>query len=507
MLGPWAGAVVIAAVLIVQCFLFGDGGFTALGANFVNMGLIGSVGGYAIYAPVRRLIGGRRGVLIGAMVAAWFTVLLAAGACAIELSASGRRADFFRVLSWLALVHAVIGIGEAIITGLVIRFVLITRPDLIELGPGQSQGPEAATAEESGGALAADRARRAGRGAGRGGLSLAVRLRIPRRPGVRRPEARVPDGSAVVLASPRPHARLPASASQPGARESRDGRRRPGRHARGLRLELEPGAGVRRHGWASRTGKGDGGCGLTPPTCRAAADRFLRRVDARVKLLFVLGFVVAAVATPVGQWQVLGGLGLVLAFLIGLSGCSLRSLLLRWAGFLVLVGFLAVMIAPGLPDRSGHGVAAVIVTILAKNSLAFLAMLVLAAVTPWHLLVRAMHKLGLPRVLVATLLFMERYVHVLADELGRMSIARRARTFRRGNILSWSTAHEPDRDALPALFRACGSSPRRHDRPGMGWDAADAGRLKRRCPGGIMVVSRWIPLPSWILRPCRSADA
>ena len=152
MLGPWAGAVVIAAVLIVQCFLFGDGGFTALGANFVNMGLIGSVGGYAIYAPVRRLIGGRRGVLIGAMVAAWFTVLLAAGACAIELSASGRRADFFRVLSWLALVHAVIGIGEAMITGLVIRFVLITRPDLIELGPGRiPSGPEAAMAEESGG--------------------------------------------------------------------------------------------------------------------------------------------------------------------------------------------------------------------------------------------------------------------------------------------------------------------------------------------------------------------
>src|SRR5690349_18577222 len=52
-LGPWAGAAVIAAVLIVQCFLFGDGGFTALGANFVNMGLIGAVGGYAIYAPIR----------------------------------------------------------------------------------------------------------------------------------------------------------------------------------------------------------------------------------------------------------------------------------------------------------------------------------------------------------------------------------------------------------------------------------------------------------------------
>lgn len=131
MLGPWAGAVVIAAVLIVQCLLFGDGGLTALGANFVNMGLIGSVGGYAIYAPIRRAIGGRAGVLFGGMVAAWISVLLAAGAFSVELAASGHRAIFLGVLSWMTLVHALIGVGEALITGLVLRFVLLTRPDLV----------------------------------------------------------------------------------------------------------------------------------------------------------------------------------------------------------------------------------------------------------------------------------------------------------------------------------------------------------------------------------------
>jgi cobalt/nickel transport system permease protein len=133
MLGPWAGAVVIGAVLIVQCLLFGDGGLTALGANFVNMGLIGAVGGYAIYAPIRRAIGGRPGVLMAGMIAAWFSVLLASGAFAVELSVSGsgRWAGFFQVLSWMALVHAAIGLGEAVITGLVLRFVLLTRPDLV----------------------------------------------------------------------------------------------------------------------------------------------------------------------------------------------------------------------------------------------------------------------------------------------------------------------------------------------------------------------------------------
>jgi cobalt/nickel transport system permease protein len=132
LLGPWAGAVVIAAVLIVQCFLFNDGGVTALGANFINMGLIGAVGGYALYAPVRRALGGPKGTLIAAMVAAWFSVLLASGAFAIELAASGHRRDFFQVLTWMALVHALIGIGEALITGVVVRFVLLRRPDLLE---------------------------------------------------------------------------------------------------------------------------------------------------------------------------------------------------------------------------------------------------------------------------------------------------------------------------------------------------------------------------------------
>jgi cobalt/nickel transport system permease protein len=130
-LGPWAGTVVMGAVLIVQCLLFGDGGLTALGANFVNMGLVGALVGYAIYNPIRRAVGGKPGVLIGAMAASWFSVVLTAGAFALELAFSGRWADFPRILGWMALVHAAIGLGEAIITGLVLRFVLQVRPDLI----------------------------------------------------------------------------------------------------------------------------------------------------------------------------------------------------------------------------------------------------------------------------------------------------------------------------------------------------------------------------------------
>lgn len=130
LLGPWGGAIAITAVLIVQSLLFGDGGVLALGANVFNMAVIGSSLGYCIYAPIRRLIGGPAGVAAGAIIAAWFSVLLAAIACSIELAASGTFA-FRATLTAMLGVHLFIALGEAVITGLAIAFVLRTRPDII----------------------------------------------------------------------------------------------------------------------------------------------------------------------------------------------------------------------------------------------------------------------------------------------------------------------------------------------------------------------------------------
>ncbi len=131
-LGPWAGACVIASVLCVQALLFADGGLTALGANFVNMGLLGSVVGYAIFAELRRLLGGGiQGTLVGAMLAAWVAVLISAGACALELAWSNPGIAWLPLLGWMLLIHAAIGVGEALITGLILRSILAARPDLI----------------------------------------------------------------------------------------------------------------------------------------------------------------------------------------------------------------------------------------------------------------------------------------------------------------------------------------------------------------------------------------
>lgn len=130
LLGPYAGAIVLTCVLTVQCFIFQDGGISALGANILNMALIGVWAGYLIYKLIRKLFSANKGIVIGAMFASWFSVALAAGFCAIELALSG-ISPLKIILLAMAGLHMLIGIGEAVITGLVIEFVLKVRPDLI----------------------------------------------------------------------------------------------------------------------------------------------------------------------------------------------------------------------------------------------------------------------------------------------------------------------------------------------------------------------------------------
>ena len=83
---------VLSAVLIVQCFMFADGGITTLGANIFNMGIIGGVVGWMIYAGLARLRKGLFGCIFAAVVAAWASTVLASISCAGELAASGTAA-------------------------------------------------------------------------------------------------------------------------------------------------------------------------------------------------------------------------------------------------------------------------------------------------------------------------------------------------------------------------------------------------------------------------------
>ena len=166
-------------------------------------------------------------------------------------------------------------------------------------------------------------------------------------------------------------------------------------------------------------------------------DAPLQRLDARLKLILAFAFLIAIFTTPVGGWRQLAAEGLLLSFLIGISGVPPSGLLRRWAGFLILFGFLTAMVAPSRPEAATQGVAIVALSILAKDSLAFLTTLLLIQVTPFRLLLNAFRSLGMPRALVETLHFMYRYLFVFVEELDRMTLARRSRSFKRSGRLDW----------------------------------------------------------------------
>ncbi len=132
LLGPWAGALVVSVVFIVQAVIFQDGGITVLGANIVNMGLIGTFGGYYIYRAIRSTIGrdSWRGMAIATAVSAWASVFIASILTALQLALSG-TVPLNVAISAMAFWHLLIGIGEALITLAVVSFIWRTRPDLL----------------------------------------------------------------------------------------------------------------------------------------------------------------------------------------------------------------------------------------------------------------------------------------------------------------------------------------------------------------------------------------
>jgi cobalt/nickel transport system permease protein len=130
LLGPYAGAIVLSVVLTAQCLIFQDGGLTALGANIFNMAIVGTIGGYLIYSAIHKFAKGKTGMITATAIAAWLSVVLASSACAVELAISG-TIPLNVALPAMAGIHSLIGLGEAVITCLVVSFVLGVRPDLI----------------------------------------------------------------------------------------------------------------------------------------------------------------------------------------------------------------------------------------------------------------------------------------------------------------------------------------------------------------------------------------
>lgn len=137
LVGPWLGALALTVVLVVQGVFFADGGLSALGLNVFNMAVVGALGGWLLYRGLIALLPKNRPATVAAAgVAAGLAVVLAAMAFVLEYAIGGAGgASLGTVAAAMGGVHALIGIGEGLITALVVGAVLATRPDLVAGAP------------------------------------------------------------------------------------------------------------------------------------------------------------------------------------------------------------------------------------------------------------------------------------------------------------------------------------------------------------------------------------
>jgi cobalt/nickel transport system permease protein len=127
-LGPWAGMIVMASVIGLQGLLFQDGGLLVMGANIFNMGLLTVLIGFGLYRGVAGRSQGVRLTITG--VAAWLSVMAGAFSTALQLWLSG-TSPLAVVMPAMLGVHALIGLGEALITVAALAFIGRTNPGLL----------------------------------------------------------------------------------------------------------------------------------------------------------------------------------------------------------------------------------------------------------------------------------------------------------------------------------------------------------------------------------------
>ncbi len=132
LLGPWAAVLVMTSVVSVQALFFQDGGILALGANIFNMGVIGVFVSYAAFSLLQKALHKFKwGLFVSGFIAAWTSIFIASLACALELALSGTSPANFAIPA-MGAIHALIGVGEGLITVGALAFLYATRKDLVE---------------------------------------------------------------------------------------------------------------------------------------------------------------------------------------------------------------------------------------------------------------------------------------------------------------------------------------------------------------------------------------
>ena len=133
LVGPSTALLCMTVVFVVQALLFADGGITALGTNIDLMGLVTVVVGYLVFRGLHTLLPKRLSLVAPAAAVGALVSVPVAALCFTGLYAVGGQADIPLGTLATAMVgwHALIGVGEALITGLAVGSIVAVRPDLV----------------------------------------------------------------------------------------------------------------------------------------------------------------------------------------------------------------------------------------------------------------------------------------------------------------------------------------------------------------------------------------
>jgi len=133
LVGPYSGLLCLTVVLVVQSLLFADGGITALGTNVVLMGIVTVVVGYVAFRGAQLVLPKRLSMVAPAAALGALVSVVASAATFVGLYALGGAVPipYDTLLTAMLGVHTIIGIGEAVITFLVVASIVSVRPDLV----------------------------------------------------------------------------------------------------------------------------------------------------------------------------------------------------------------------------------------------------------------------------------------------------------------------------------------------------------------------------------------
>ena len=132
-LGPSLGVICISIVVVIQSLLFADGGLSALGVNVLNMAIITSLTGWFTITLWKKLFGESKFTLIsGSVIAGLLSVVFSSIAFVLEYAIGGTvSVPLGNVLIAMISTHLLIGLGEGIITALIVSLLLRVRSDLV----------------------------------------------------------------------------------------------------------------------------------------------------------------------------------------------------------------------------------------------------------------------------------------------------------------------------------------------------------------------------------------